>query len=126
LTEECAPVILLGNHRSGTTLLRLLLAETGCFDYLTVYHILAYDTLPSQPAGFADSAAYWALAERFRRLGIHRRAADAVAPSPSAPEEYRFILDGTPFARMSDVGGCAKGQSRSDGRDGRIGGICPR
>ena len=39
------PVFILGEPRSGTTLLYKLLGLSGCFNIVTVYHLMRYDEL---------------------------------------------------------------------------------
>jgi LPS sulfotransferase NodH len=47
------PIFIMGNHRSGTTWLHLLLAETGCFAYVTAFHVIASSTLNGEPTDVA-------------------------------------------------------------------------
>ena len=82
----------MGNHRSGTTWLHLLLAETGCFAYVTAFHVIAHSTLDGEPADVAQSPAYQSLVNSLTRLGLDHRVIDEVAISPSSPEEYGLIL----------------------------------
>jgi hypothetical protein len=82
----------MGNHRSGTTWLHLLLAETGCFAYVMAFHVIAYRTLDQEPVDVAHSPAYQSLVDTFTRLGLDHRVVDDVAVSPSSPEEYGSIL----------------------------------
>ncbi|EDX82930.1 hypothetical protein S7335_108 [Synechococcus sp. PCC 7335] len=44
---EVAPIIILGDQRSGTTLLYKTLADTGCFNVVRAYHIIKYDEILS-------------------------------------------------------------------------------
>jgi hypothetical protein len=82
----------MGAHRSGTTWLHQLLAETGCFDYLSAYHVISYDLLGEQPRAREQAPAYQELCETFKRLGLNRRLIDEVEISPDVPEEYGFVL----------------------------------
>lgn len=92
----------MGSHRSGTTWLSQLLAETGRFDYLTAYHVIAYDMLPepSQAPSMEEACRellvtmglYQGLVAKFEQLDLHQRSFDEVAISPSTPEEYGFIF----------------------------------
>jgi len=86
------PIFIMGNHRSGTTWLHLLLAETGCFAYVTAFHVIAYNALGTEPADVEHSRAYQSVVETFTRLGLDHRVIDDVAISPSCPEEYGSIL----------------------------------
>ena len=36
------PVFIIGDHRSGTTVLYMLLAQTGAFNVVTAYHVIRY------------------------------------------------------------------------------------
>lgn len=86
------PVFILGDHRSGTTLLYQLLARTECFNMVQAYHLIRYDrVLEDHLAGRADEARRQ-LAEQFRQLGLTDRLLDGVAVSPELPEEYGFRL----------------------------------
>lgn len=86
------PIFIMGNHRSGTTWLHLLLAETGGFAYVTAFHVIAYSALGREPADVERSPAYQSVVETFNRLGLDRRVIDEVAVSPRSPEEYGSIL----------------------------------
>lgn len=78
---------LLGNHRSGTTWLYQLLAESGHFSVLTAWHVIEWDRISrGDPPPRAE------LAERMSELGIARRQVDNVVISPGLPEEYCYIL----------------------------------
>jgi hypothetical protein len=87
-----APVFIVGAHRSGTTWLQQLFTETGCFDYVTAYHVIEYERLPPPPHVPEKAPGFAALAETFRRLGLETRGVDDVPPTPGLPEEYGFIL----------------------------------
>jgi hypothetical protein len=87
-----APIIILGNPRSGTTFLHELLVETGCFDYLNLYQVVEYERLDPLSADSADTSEAGELAARMERLGLRCRGFDEVAISPSAPEEYCHVL----------------------------------
>jgi hypothetical protein len=50
------PIFIMGNHRSGTAWLHELLAETGCFAYVSAFHVIAYDTLDREPPDVAHLA----------------------------------------------------------------------
>jgi hypothetical protein len=88
-----APVFICGVHRSGTTWLQQIIADTGRFDYVSAYHVIRYDDLPNQPSGeFRDAPAYRELATTFHTLGVNTRELDDVEVTPDLPEEYGFIL----------------------------------
>jgi len=86
------PVFIMGDHRSGTTLLHLLLAATGCFDLVTVYHVLDYGQLLVHRWAGVEAEAQNALAAGLIRHGLVDRVIDGVAVTPDLPEEYAFIL----------------------------------
>ena len=75
---------ILGNHRSGTTWLYQLLAETGRFSVLTAFDVITWGEDGTSPA---------ALARQLTERGITARKGDGVAVSPSLPEEYCYILN---------------------------------
>jgi hypothetical protein len=87
-----APIFIMGAHRSGTTWLQQLLVETGCFDYVSAFHVICYDRLPREPMKAADTPAYRELVETFARLGVDTRDVDDVRATPDLAEEYGFIL----------------------------------
>jgi len=86
------PVFIMGSARSGTSILYRLLAMTGRFNYVTAYHLIAYDELLANHAAGATDAAKRRLAERFRELGIAGARFDGVEVCPDFPEEYGFHL----------------------------------
>ena len=85
------PVFLLGLHRTGSTWLHAMLAQTGCFRVLTAHHVIHWDEYLSGPCNREPSRER--LAARFRQLGLTNRVIDAVEVNPRLPEEYGFILD---------------------------------
>src|SRR5262245_23063656 len=66
---EFQPVFIQGEHRSGTTLLYKLLAQSGCFNIVTVYHLLHYDELLANHLSVTEAEARRSLDERFKSLG---------------------------------------------------------
>lgn len=86
------PVFIMGDHRSGTTLLHMLLAATGCFDVVTAYHVIDYGSIVAHRARQSEESARQALAARFASLGLTDRQIDGVRVAPELPEEYAFIL----------------------------------
>jgi hypothetical protein len=88
------PVFIIGDHRSGTTLLYQLLSKTGAFNVLTAYHVVCYDRILSDHAYGRTAAAQADLAARFTREGLADRVIDGVRVSPDLPEEYGFVIDG--------------------------------
>lgn len=94
------PVFIMGDHRSGTTLLYRLLDATGCFNVVTAYHILCYDRILSNHAAGRQEAAKRELAAGFAARGISDRMIDGVAVTPELPEEYGFVLSNAYRAQL--------------------------
>ncbi|EDX82585.1 hypothetical protein S7335_1289 [Synechococcus sp. PCC 7335] len=89
---KVAPIFILGDQRSGTTLLYKTLADTGYFNVVRAYHIIKYDEILSNHINKREDLAIRDLEERFKEVGISDRKIDHVAATPSLPEEYGFIL----------------------------------
>ncbi len=87
------PVFIIGDHRSGTTLLYKILAETGSFSVLTAYHVVHYNEILANYSAGREQQSKEALAARFSALGLSNRIIDSVPVSPDAPEEYGFVLE---------------------------------
>lgn len=88
------PVFIMGDHRSGTTLLYQLLAESGAFHVVTAYHIICYDALLEHHLKGTEAAARRELAARFSALDLDTRVMDDVKVTPDLPEEYGFVFKG--------------------------------
>lgn len=88
------PLFILGNNRSGTTLLYEVLAATGCFNFVDVYHLLHYDELLANHHQNKEQEVRSQLDERFSSLGIEDRGIDNVRVTSRFPEEYCFRLLG--------------------------------
>jgi hypothetical protein len=86
------PIFILGDHRSGTTLLYKLLASTESFNFVTAYHLIRYDEILFNYVNRTENNAREALDELFKSLGLRDRIVDGVAVTPDLPEEYGFIL----------------------------------
>ena len=86
------PIFILGDQRSGTTLLYKTLTETGCFNAVRAHHIINYDEILSNHINQTEDRAIRELEARFKALGIGDRKIDRVAATPNLPEEYGFIL----------------------------------
>ncbi len=89
---DVAPIFILGLHRSGTTLLYQLLAETGAFNYVQYYHVNRYDEILHNHFTAQTAQAHAQLTQTIADLGLHSRAIDAISVSPTLPEEYGFVL----------------------------------
>jgi Sulfotransferase family len=86
------PVFVLGEHRSGTTILYELLALSGSFNYLTAYHTLYFDQLLANHVRGTTEQAREDLNARLRSLGVSTRLVDAIEFNADYPEEYCFFL----------------------------------
>lgn len=89
---DFAPVFIMGDHRSGTTLLYQTLSNTGCFNFIKAYHIIKYDELLSHYVEHAQDKAIEDLEAVFKSREIQSRVIDRVEATPHLPEEYGFIL----------------------------------
>lgn len=112
------PVFIMGDHRSGTTLLYDLLARTGRFNVVTAYHVIRYDELLRNHAEGRTEEANAELSAEFERLGITDRKIDQVQVTPDTPEEYAWFLRGIPRINRLNLGrfleACRKVQHISD------------
>jgi hypothetical protein len=86
------PVFVLGEHRSGTTILYKLLTLSGSFNYLTVYHVLYYEQLLANHEEGTTARAQAQLGEFLRALGLSTRLVDEIEFTADYPEEYCFFL----------------------------------
>lgn len=86
------PVFIIGQHRSGTTILHKLLAATGTFNFVRCYHITNYDEVLHNHFHGLTEMAKKKLAARMVELGVKDRNFDRIRVQPDLPEEYSFIL----------------------------------
>jgi hypothetical protein len=93
LVSELAPIFIMGSHRSGTTWLHQLMAETGCFGYLSAYNVIRYDLFAAEPRQADVAPGYRELCETFAKLGLSGRVIDDAKISPDVPVEYGFVLN---------------------------------
>jgi len=87
------PFFILGDHRSGTTLLYKLLSQTKCFNIVTAYHVIKYQEILANHLEGNTESARGELAASFAELGIKDRVIDGMAVTPDFPEEYGFVID---------------------------------
>ncbi len=87
------PVFIVGDHRSGTTLLYKILADTQCFHVLTAYHVIYYDRILANHCEGREAEAQKELADHFAAAGLGDRIIDSVPVRPNTPEEYGFVLE---------------------------------
>ena len=92
LNVDFQPIFILGDHRSGTTLLYQTLASTGCFNVMKAYHIIKYDEILHNHNHHIEAQKLKELQTEFEQLGISDREFDIVQATPELPEEYGFIL----------------------------------
>ena len=88
------PVFIIGDHRSGTTLLHRLLADTDCFNYVSAYDVIKYDQVLSDHLAGRTAEGMREVMDEFQRLGLKTRIIDDTPAVPEAPIEYGFILAG--------------------------------
>lgn len=86
------PMFIMGSHRSGTTLLHRLLAETGCFNVVRAYHVINYDRIVTNHMEGGVERSKQELAGAFARAGMKSRIIDEVPATPDAPAEYGFVM----------------------------------
>lgn len=87
------PVFIMGDHRSGTTLLYKVLVATECFNFVKAYHVIKYDEILSSYMNQTENNARQELDKLLKSLGMKDRMIDNVEVTPDLPEEYGFILN---------------------------------
>lgn len=95
------PFFIIGDHRSGTTLLYQLLAQTQCFNIVTAYHVIRYDQVVFDHMQGRSEESRQELSATFAQLGLKDRILDGIAVSPDLPEEYGFVIDGGPRPQLT-------------------------
>ena len=86
------PIFIMGNPRSGTTLLYQLLDMTQCFNSVTAYHLIRYDEVLTNYVHQTTEGAKKQLGDFFHEIGIKDSRFDRVEITSDFPEEYGFIL----------------------------------
>jgi hypothetical protein len=86
------PVFIIGEHRSGTTILYKLLAQTGAFNVVRYYHITHYDQILYNHVHQRTATAKAELAAYMAEIGLRDRYFDHIRVHPDLPEEYSFVL----------------------------------
>ncbi len=86
------PIFIIGDHRSGTTLLYQLLDASKCFNVVTAYHLIHYHELLYNHFQGKELLAKESLHRRFAAAGLTDRLIDGVRVTPELPEEYGFRL----------------------------------
>jgi hypothetical protein len=87
------PVFILGVHRSGTSILYKMLAATGSFNPVTVYHLINYHELLSNHHQNTEENARQQLTESFKTQGVADRKIDSMKITADFAEEYGFLLN---------------------------------
>ena len=90
---DLRPVFIMGLHRSGTTILYKLLADTALFNVTTAYHILNRHRLLALHAAGEEAQAREELTRQFEARGLADREFDSIRITPDIPEEYAYALD---------------------------------
>lgn len=91
------PVFILGRARSGTTILHQLLAQSGNFNYLSVYHVVHHDEILSNHVNGRTEAVRAQMAAEFKAMRLGDRVIDHMGVTPDTAEEYGFILHGADY-----------------------------
>ena len=86
------PVFVMGDHRSGTTILYKILGATGCFNIVTVYHIARFNRLVYDQVNQLGAESREELNAYLRQQGMQDRVFDRMTVDADTPEEYGFIL----------------------------------
>ncbi len=84
-------IFIMGAHRSGTSWLYHLLANTDQFNYISAYDIIKYDELLANYLHGAEVQVKQALEKQIISRNKDRLI-DGIPVGASLPEEYRFIL----------------------------------
>lgn len=92
------PIFILGDHRSGTTLLYQLLAKAKSFNFVSFYHIVHFHEILEHHVHNRAQSAKNQLQAKLTRLGLTDRIFDRVKVTPDLPEEYGYLLwENAPF-----------------------------
>ena len=93
MNGEFRPVFIMGHHRSGTTILYQLLAQTALFNVTTAYHVLNRHRLLALHAAGEEPQAREELRRQFEARGLRDREFDSIKITPDIPEEYAYALE---------------------------------
>lgn len=86
------PVFITGINRSGTSILYKTLAESGVFNYITIYHIICYEELLHNFIQKSDNRARQKVNELLKKLDLKDRGFDNFTLSADTVEEYSITL----------------------------------
>lgn len=87
------PIFIIGDHRSGTTLLYKLLTMSGKINYISSYDVIKYDEILSNYFSKKDEEAKNKINDYLLSKGIVNRGLDSLEANANLPEEYGFILN---------------------------------
>lgn len=86
------PIFIMGDHRSGTTLLYKLLEASRHFNVVRAYHVICADQLLCNHFTGRERAAKRRIEADLKAAGQTNRMIDNISVSPDLPEEYGFVL----------------------------------
>jgi hypothetical protein len=86
------PVFIMGQQRSGTTILYKLLGLSECFNLVSVYHVLCYDQVLADCIEGTTAAAKQQFNDYLAARDLHTRLIDNMAVSADYTEEYGMFL----------------------------------
>ncbi len=86
------PIFILGLHRSGTSILYKILAETHNFNQVTAYHLIKYNEILSNFIENKQAKEKKQLTEYIRSKGQKDRGIDRLQIDSDFAEEYGFLL----------------------------------
>jgi hypothetical protein len=98
---EYRPIFLMGDHRSGTSLLYSLLDASGCFNVVRAYHLMCYQRILADHRNNRAAEAKAALNEWLRAAGQEDRVIDAFRVSADTVEEYGFHICASSRPRLT-------------------------
>ena len=87
------PIFIMGMHRSGTSILYKMLTTSGCFNPVTVYHLIKYDQLLDDYENKRQDIVKKKLTNFFREYGLDDRGIDTLKITADFAEEFGFFLD---------------------------------
>lgn len=91
------PIFILGRARSGTTILHQLLAQSGNFNYLSVYHVVHHPEILFNHVNGRAKTVRDEMAAEFKAMRLEDREIDHMGVTPDTAEEYGFILHGADY-----------------------------
>jgi hypothetical protein len=113
------PIFIMGEARSGTTILYDLLARTGCFNVVSFYHVVRYLELLRNHVEGRTEQAKQELSRELEAAGLIDRKIDKFKMTPDTPGEYGWLLGEFPrkinrwtLSRFTEM--CRKVQYVSD------------